>query len=103
MNKKTIIVSAPVFFIHKNDPTVIKYLPQDVAEKDIENWKGIIVQTFNHVLEPREGYILYKFDNNRGYYLDIDNFNKYHTVYKKPIDKRELPSDYPNRNKKHDC
>lgn len=57
-------ITQPVFQINLDNPREFSYNPEDGDE----NWKPIIVETYNEGLpQPKNNQILFKYKENRGY------------------------------------
>ena len=64
-------VEQPTFLLDKNNPMNVSY-----SNEEGDNWKSIIVGTYLHGFPPlKEGDILYKYKDNRGYVYKITNEN----------------------------
>lgn len=70
---RVIRVCSPVFFININNPREVIY-DYRVADRDKEKWLSIFVSTPTKDLpKPKEGELFYKFTNERGYLLKLDD------------------------------
>lgn len=81
----TIEVNIPTFQYLIEDPSKVRYeISFRESRRCFKRWKTIVVQTYYHGLpEPKEGEILFKYTENRGYLEKITkSFNNWLYTFK---------------------
>jgi hypothetical protein len=83
-------VEQPTFLLDKNNPMNVSY-----KNEEGDNWKSIMVSTYLHGFPPlKEGDILYKYKDNRGYIYKVTNDEGEYKLYVESFFTGELKENY---------